>query len=151
MSVKAGARIAFVDDCGVTWFGVAVTDVKETERWPVVLIEIGSRRLEVPARDVTLWPTPEALREHRRKPELNRESLNVRAVTNARSPFLCKIGDPVVMAETVDRSIPQRIRYSSTGVIAGVTSSGNLIVRFSTAQPAARSTAEHSSYCKRLA
>jgi hypothetical protein len=123
MSVMTGDGVAYVDDAGVTWFGVAVTAIRNTRRWPVVLVEIGSRRVEVPARDVTAWPTPEALAEHECDDSL------LTAVAATRKSYLCRVGDSIVVAEPITAAaIRPQARHSGAGVITGVTSSGKLIV-----------------------
>jgi hypothetical protein len=58
MSITEGQTVAVVDTDGVTWFGVTRSGVRHSGRWPTVLVQIGNRTLEVPARDVVAWPIP---------------------------------------------------------------------------------------------
>ncbi|WP_156934973.1 hypothetical protein [Pseudonocardia spinosispora] len=53
--IHPGDTIAFVDTRGTTWFGQALSGVRDAA-WPTIRVRIGSIAREVPARDVTPWP-----------------------------------------------------------------------------------------------
>lgn len=61
LQVRAGDRVAVVDSAGVTWFGVAMGGAEPGPLWPSVQVLLAAGMSWYPARDVSLWPTPETL------------------------------------------------------------------------------------------
>lgn len=61
LRVRAGDRVAVVDSGGVTWFGVAIGGAEPGPLWPSVQVLLATGVCWYPARDVSLWPTPETL------------------------------------------------------------------------------------------
>lgn len=61
LQVRAGDRVAVVDSAGVTWFGVAMGGAEPGPLWPSVQVLLETGMSWYPARDVSLWPTPETL------------------------------------------------------------------------------------------
>lgn len=61
LRVRAGDRVTVVDSAGVTRFGVAMAGAEPGPLWPSVQVLLASGVSWYPARDVSLWPTPETL------------------------------------------------------------------------------------------
>jgi hypothetical protein len=149
--IERGATIAFVDVDGVTWFGVALTDVQRSGRWPTVRVQIGARVAEVPARDVVVWPVACPARQARVEQCEGAPRVDVVAVTESAcsdprttgrgqgrrpAPDAFDVGDAVVVTEPLRDRWRRLIKRGSRGVVTGRSGDGRCVVRFTTTRSA---------------